>query len=133
MESCSLTIQRTESDSNLTSSIPQNRILEAVDVPAGLFFLRVLEEHSNRAARTGRLHLHTLSRRDDLSANRCFMLDEERDVLICPAGRELAFRGLYRTKSGGYRRYQARGCPSCSFYGQCVTSHLVCCGNGGVH
>ena len=52
MESCSLTIKRTESDSNLTSSIPQNRILEAVDVPAGLFFLRVLQEHRNRAART---------------------------------------------------------------------------------
>ena len=63
-------------------------------------------------------------RRDDLFANRCFILDEERDVLICPAGRELAFRGLYRTKSSGYRRYQARGCRSCSFYGQCVTSGL---------
>ena len=64
------------------------------------------------------------SRRDDLFANRCFMLDDERDVLICPAGRELTFRGEYRTGSGGYRRYQARGCRSCSFYSQCVTSGL---------
>lgn len=64
------------------------------------------------------------SRRDDLFANRCFMLDDERDVLICPAGRELAFRGEYRTGSGGYRRYQARGCRSCSFYSQCVSNSL---------
>ena len=66
------------------------------------------------------------SRRDTnhLFANRCFLLDDERDALICPAGRELTFRGLYRTKAGGYRRYQASGCRSCSFYSQCVTSHL---------
>ncbi len=64
------------------------------------------------------------SRRDDLFANRCFMLDEQRDVLICPAGRELTFRGEYRTGSGGYRRYQARGCRSCSFYSQCVSNSL---------
>ena len=64
------------------------------------------------------------SRRDDLFANRCFMLDDERDVLICPAGRELTFRGEYRTASGGYRRYQARGCRSCSFYDQCVANSL---------
>ena len=61
---------------------------------------------------------------DDLFANRCFMLDEERDVLICPAGRELTFRGEYRTASGGYRRYQARDCRSCSFYRQCVADSL---------
>jgi transposase len=64
------------------------------------------------------------SRRDDLFANRCFISDDERDVLICPAGRELTFRGEYRTGSGGYRRYQARGCRSCSFYSQCVTNGL---------
>lgn len=64
------------------------------------------------------------SRRDDLFANRCFMLDDERDVLICPAGRELTFRGEYRTGSGGYRRYQANGCRSCSFYSQCVSNSL---------
>ena len=66
------------------------------------------------------------SRRDanDLFANRCFMLDEERDVLICPAGRELTFRGEYHTASGGYRRYQARDCRSCSFYHLCVADSL---------
>lgn len=66
------------------------------------------------------------SRRDanDLFANRCFLLDDKRGALICPAGRELTFRGEYRTASGGYRRYQGRGCRSCSFYSQCVTSGL---------
>jgi len=64
------------------------------------------------------------SRRDDLFANRCFMSDDERDVLICPAGRELTFRGEYRTGSGGYRRYQASGCRSCSFYSQCASNSL---------
>jgi len=66
------------------------------------------------------------SRREanDLFANRCFMLDEERDVLICPAGRELTFRGEYHSASGGYRRYQARDCRSCSFYRQCVADSL---------
>ena len=64
------------------------------------------------------------SRRDDLFANRCFVLDDERDVLICPAGRELTFRGEYRTGSGGYRRYQARTCRSCSFCSQCVSTSL---------
>ena len=66
------------------------------------------------------------SRRDanDLFANRCFMLDDERDVLICPAGRELTFRGEYHTTSGGYRRYQACDCRSCSFYSQCVADSL---------
>jgi hypothetical protein len=66
------------------------------------------------------------SRRDanDLFANRCFVLDGKRDVLICPAGRELTFRGRYRTKAGGYRRYQARACRSCSFYSQCVENGL---------
>jgi len=66
------------------------------------------------------------SRRDanDLFANRCFVLDDARDVLICPAGRELTFRGRYRTEAGGYKRYQARGCRSCSFYSQCVKNGL---------
>jgi transposase len=66
------------------------------------------------------------SRRDanDLFANRCFLLDEDRDVLICPAGRQLTFRGQYRTKAGGYRRYQARDCRSCSFYELCVADSL---------
>lgn len=66
------------------------------------------------------------SRRDanDLFANRCFIPDDQRDVLICPAGRELTFRGQYRTKAGGYRRYQARDCRNCSFYDQCVSKSL---------
>jgi len=62
------------------------------------------------------------SRRDanDLFANRCFITDDERDVLICPAGRELTFRGQYRTRTGSYRHYQACNCQSCSLQSQCV-------------
>jgi hypothetical protein len=65
-------------------------------------------------------------RRDanDLFANRCFIPDDERDVLICPAGRELTFRGRSRTRTGSYRHYQARGCASCSLHGQCVGNSL---------
>jgi transposase len=66
----------------------------------------------------------SLREANELFANRCFMRDDERDLLICPAGRELTFRGRYRTKSGGYSRYQARGCRSCSFYSQCVENGL---------
>ena len=66
----------------------------------------------------------SLREANELFANRCFIPDDKRDVLICPAGRELTLRGRYRTKSGGYSRYQARGCRSCSFYSQCVENGL---------
>ena len=52
--------------------------------------------------------------------DRCFLADDEHDVLICPAGRELRYRGESKTGSGTYRRYCANGCQSCSFYGECV-------------
>jgi transposase len=58
--------------------------------------------------------------RNNLFASRCFLEDEERDVLICPAGRDLSFRGESQMGSGTYRRYCANGCQSCSFYRQCV-------------
>jgi len=58
--------------------------------------------------------------RNDLFASRCFMGDGQADVLICPAGRELTFRGEHRSGSGTYRRYCANACQSCSFYRQCV-------------
>ena len=60
------------------------------------------------------------SARNDLFASRCFLADDERDVLICPAGRELTFRGESKSGSGTYRRYCANGCQECSFYRQCV-------------
>jgi len=59
---------------------------------------------------------------DDLFASKCFLADEERDVLICPAGRELTFSGEYQCGSGRYRVYSAHGCESCSFRNECVRS-----------
>lgn len=59
-------------------------------------------------------------KREPLFRNACFMHDETRDALICPAGRELAFRRLRKTDSGTYKVYGARGCKSCSFYGRCA-------------
>lgn len=62
------------------------------------------------------------SARNDLFCSKCFVPEEnnEEDVLICPAGRKLTFRGIQKTGSGNYRRYCANGCQSCSFYRQCV-------------
>ena len=61
-------------------------------------------------------------RRNDLFASRCFLADAERDVLICPAGRELSFSFESQCGSGRYRVYSAHGCESCSFRNQCVKS-----------
>ena len=58
--------------------------------------------------------------RNDLFASRCFIVDHDRDVLICPAGRELTGGCQRRYGSGTYRQYGAKGCRSCSFYGECV-------------
>ncbi len=58
--------------------------------------------------------------RNDLFCSRCFLPNEERDVLVCPAGRELVFNGIYKMGSGRYRQYSATGCRSCSFRSQCV-------------
>jgi transposase len=60
------------------------------------------------------------SERDDLFASRCFLRDGVRDVLICPAGRELTFKREHRCGSGLYRTYAVTGCQSCSFHQQCV-------------
>lgn len=51
-----------------------------------------------------------------------FVHDKKRDVLICPAGREMGFRGEQRAGSGRYRVYSARGCKGCDLYEQCVPS-----------
>lgn len=59
---------------------------------------------------------------NDLFASECFLADDKRNVLICPAGRELSFSGEYQYGSGRYRLYSAHGCASCSFRGQCVKS-----------
>ena len=59
---------------------------------------------------------------NDLFAGKCFLADDERDVLMCPAGRELSFSCECQCGSGRYRIYSAHGCGSCSFRNQCVKS-----------
>lgn len=61
--------------------------------------------------------------RNNLFASRCFLRDEERDVLICPAGRELTYRRQVKCSSGHYKVYTAEGCRNCSFYKRCVPTH----------
>jgi len=60
------------------------------------------------------------SRTDGRFEARCFVRSADRDVLICPAGRELSFRGEYRKKNGAYRRYAIFGCKDCSFRSACI-------------
>jgi transposase len=60
------------------------------------------------------------SKRTDRFASKHFVADTERDVLICPEGRELVFKGENRMGSGTYRRYAAKGCKGCPFYRECV-------------
>jgi hypothetical protein len=60
-------------------------------------------------------------RRNDLFASKCFVRDGEREVLICPAGRELPYYREVWCGSGRYKEYRAFGCRSCSFYDECVT------------
>ena len=59
------------------------------------------------------------AKRTDLFAGKCFVYDDERDVVICPAGRDLVFSGRYKLSSSTYKRYAAAGCRSCSFHDQC--------------
>jgi transposase len=60
------------------------------------------------------------SRRKGLFAAKCFLHAGDRDVLICPAGRELDFRAEYKKSNGTYRRYAVFGCSDCSFRNECV-------------
>lgn len=59
------------------------------------------------------------AKRTDLFASKCFLYDDERDVLICPAGRELTFRAQHKLSCAHYKRYAASGCRSCSFHNEC--------------
>ena len=67
-------------------------------------------------------HMHPQEKkRNDLFASKCFVRDQGKDVLICPAGRELAFRRTVSNSSGDYRVYTAGNCRDCSFCAECVT------------
>ncbi len=60
------------------------------------------------------------ARRTDPFASKNFVADRDRDVLICPAGRELSFRVEHWCGGATYRQYAANDCQSCCFYRQCV-------------
>lgn len=57
---------------------------------------------------------------DPLFRGESFTHDEERDVLICPAGRALCFKRVHRKGHATYKVYAATGCQGCSFYKQCT-------------
>jgi len=59
---------------------------------------------------------------NNLFHSQCFIRDDERDVLICPAGHELIVRWESMCGSGIYKVYCASGCASCSFRGVCIKS-----------
>jgi len=59
------------------------------------------------------------AKRTDLFASKCFIYDDERDVVICPAGRDMVFGGKYKLSSSAYKRYAATGCKSCTLHEQC--------------
>jgi hypothetical protein len=59
-------------------------------------------------------------KREALFCNSSFLHDEIKDVLVCPAGREVPLLRLSKHQSGTYKMYAARGCQSCSFYKQCA-------------
>jgi transposase len=58
-------------------------------------------------------------KRTDLFASKCFINDETRDVLICPAGKELLCSKQYKSSSGTYNEYAAKSCKHCSFLEEC--------------
>lgn len=60
--------------------------------------------------------------RTDRFASKYFTHDEDRDVLVCPAGRELIFKVEHWCRGGTYRQYAARDCKNCEFYSECVRS-----------
>ena len=64
-----------------------------------------------------------LNKKDNnLFQSKCFIKDDERDVLLCPAGRDLTFGSENQCGSGRYKTYRAQGCVSCSFRNECVKS-----------
>lgn len=65
---------------------------------------------------------HKTMKDNNLFHSQCFIKDDEHDILICPAGRELTFSSENQCGSGRYRVYRAHGCASCSFRSKCIKS-----------
>ena len=63
---------------------------------------------------------HLEKKRNDPFASKRFIADYEKDVLVCPAGKELRFTVEQFCGAATYRQYAATDCQSCSFYRQCV-------------
>lgn len=58
-------------------------------------------------------------KRTDLFASKCFFHDEKRNVLVCPAGKELICHKQYKQSTGTYNEYAAKNCKQCSFQKEC--------------
>ena len=62
-------------------------------------------------------------KRTDLFASKCFLHDRERDVYICPAGKELKYQKIHKSTSSTYRQYVASECRDCSFRSECFSAN----------
>lgn len=63
-----------------------------------------------------------------------FSYDVERDVFICPSGKELARAGRMSDKRGGYKyRAWQRDCQVCSLKDQCTSAPMRCLNVGKDH
>jgi transposase len=58
--------------------------------------------------------------RDDGYGSQCFAYDEERDVCICPQGRELRRRRELTHNGREYVVYEGVGCRECGARGECI-------------
>jgi len=63
---------------------------------------------------------HLEKKRNDPFASKYFRADYEKDVLTCPAGKELRFTVEQFCGAARYRQYAANECQSCPHYRQCV-------------
>jgi hypothetical protein len=51
-----------------------------------------------------------------------FQKCSDRDALICPAGKELAYKRTNKSSSGRYRIYTCPDCEGCEFASRCITA-----------
>ena len=81
--------------------------------------LRGLEETGQEALIPPQKHSQEDKREGDEFSSRQFALDEDRDVMICPEGRELVFGDETERGHGAYRRYVGTECGSCDRQEEC--------------